>query len=308
MPETQRLDAAPIWPLPVLLATVLLIVVGPYLLLRSAEKDVAADAAWVNRTHQVSAVVQGLMYNLRNRESAAVAYGVGYDTPLVRSRLADSQRELPQDMRAAAELTRDNPDQQRRIGQLMAAAAMREQLISKIISVPPGQASTEDLRDLSARYPIRDLGNAIIHAEDELLVKRQQVADRSRLRARSLAFGAVLGQLLLLGLVVYFSRRQLARRLEAELESRKAQARAQTVLQTVREPIVLVDDKLNVVMHNAAFGELYGVQDKDTRGMPLVELGGGAWQHPGTLHRLLRAEAARFLTASATAAPFRYGQ
>ena len=286
MPETQRLDAAPIWPLPVLLATVLLIVVGPYLLLRSAEKDVAADAAWVNRTHQVSAVVQGLMYNLRNRESAAVAYGVGYDTPLVRSRLADSQRELPHDMRAAAELTRDNPDQQRRIGQLMAAAAMREQLISKIISVPPGQASTEDLRDLSARYPIRDLGNAIIHAEDELLVKRQQVADRSRLRARSLAFGAVLGQLLLLGLVVYFSRRQLAKRLEAELESRKAQARAQAVLQTVREPIVLVDGNLNVVMHNAAFAELYGVQDNDTRGKPLVELGGGAWQHPGTLQRL----------------------
>jgi len=91
---------------------------------------------------------------------------------------------------------------------------------------------------------------------------------------------------LLLGLVVYFSRRQLAKRLEAELESRKAQARAQAVLQTVREPIVLVDGNLNVVMHNAAFAELYGVQDNDTRGKPLVELGGGAWQHPGTLQRL----------------------
>ena len=43
----------------------------------------------------------------------------------------------------------------------------------------------------------------------------------------------LLSLLLLLGLVVYFSRRQLARRLEAELESRKAQARAQTVLNRV---------------------------------------------------------------------------
>ena len=78
-------------------------------------------------------------------------------------------------------------------------------------------------------------------------------------------------QLMLLGLVVYFSRRQLGKRLSAELESRKANARAQAVLQTVREPIVLVDGKLQVVMHNAAFAELYGIGD-EIRGERLAEV------------------------------------
>ncbi|GAB3755488.1 sensor histidine kinase [Lysobacter olei] len=286
MPESQRLDVAPIWPLPVLLATVLLIVIGPYLLLRAAEQEVAARSAAVSHTAVVGAEVQALMYHLRNRESAATAYGAGYDTPLVRARLSESKQELPRGLEKVAKLTRDNPDQQRRIGQLMAAAALREELVGRIIAVPPGKASPLDLRALASRHPIRELGKAIIDTEETLLEQRMLAAERERDRARALAFGAVIAQLLMLGLVVYFSRRQLAKRLEAELESRKAHARAQAVLQTVREPIVLVDGNLNVVMHNAAFAELYGVKDMVTQGQPLVELGGGAWKHPGTLQRL----------------------
>ena len=57
------------------------------------------------------------------------------------------------------------------------------------------------------------------------------------------------------------------------------------VLDSVREPIVLIDGSQRVVMHNAAFAELYGV-DEDARGRPLTELGGGAWDNPDTLRRL----------------------
>jgi PAS domain S-box-containing protein len=226
------------------------------------------------------------MYDLRNLEAATLAFGTGYDTPLMLTRLKESQRDLPHNLARVAELTREYPNQQQRIGQLMANAKLRGELTARITSVPPGTAAPEDLRALAGRHPIRELGNAIIQAEERRLVTLVAAADRLHTRANALAMLAVAAQLMLLGLVVYFSRRQLGKRLSAELESRKANARAQAVLQTVREPIVLVDGKLQVVMHNAAFGELYGVDAQDSRGTPLVDLGGGAWQHPGTLQRL----------------------
>src|SRR5690606_191164 len=65
----------------------------------------------------------------------------------------------------------------------------------------------------------------------------------------------------------------------------RASGRASAVLDTVREPIVLVDADDCVVMYNAAFAELYGVED-DARGRPLAEVGAGAWKAPEILRRL----------------------
>lgn len=96
----------------------------------------------------------------------------------------------------------------------------------------------------------------------------------------------MIAQLLLLGVVIYFSRRQQAQRLQAERTALQASARAQSILQTVREPIVLADAQLRVVLHNAAFSELYGVDYDQSRGVPLAEIGGGAWNDAETLQRL----------------------
>src|SRR5690606_36247167 len=67
--------------------------------------------------------------------------------------------------------------------------------------------------------------------------------------------------------------------------AQRASARARVALDTVREPIVLLDGEQRVVMHNAAFAELYGVGD-DPRGALLKDIGGGAWDDELTLRRL----------------------
>src|SRR3546814_7476136 len=57
------------------------------------------------------------------------------------------------------------------------------------------------------------------------------------------------------------------------------------MLETVREPIVLADEELRVVMHNAAFAELFGVEGGAV-GKPLAEVGNAAWDDEETLRRL----------------------
>src|SRR5690606_24340682 len=107
-------------------------------------------------------------------------------------------------------------------------------------------------------------------------------------------------QLGLLGLLAYLARLQGVRRLKTERELQGVRARAESVLQTVREPIVAVDAAQRVVMHNAAFAELYGDHEIDDgespaaelastehfHGRPLAQIGDGAWQDPVFLQRL----------------------
>src|SRR3546814_10948730 len=77
----------------------------------------------------------------------------------------------------------------------------------------------------------------------------------------------------------------LAGRVAAERSTRRASERAAVMLETVREPIVLADEDLRVVMYSAAFTELFGVEG-DAIGQPLADVGGHAWNDEETLRRL----------------------
>src|SRR5690606_21202703 len=152
--------------------------------------------------------------------------------------------------------------------------------------VDQGTATTAaDIDQMIARYPIHDLIDEIVASEQELLAERRGRANRVASRARAAAWVAMGCQLLLLGGLLSYAARQISHRLRAESDALRASARASVVLDTVREPIVAVDHQQRVVMHNAAFAELFGVED-DARGRPLAEIGDGAWQDERMLRRL----------------------
>ncbi|HEY5614095.1 MAG TPA: ATP-binding protein [Lysobacter sp.] len=274
------------WRLPLLVTAVVLIVVAPFMLLREATQRSLDAANLVSHTRAVEAAVHALLYDLRDRESGALALVNGIDTPLVRARITQSTTEIPAGIAAITALTLDNPEQQVRIGMLRATIDQRNALVDRILAAPASSSARVDMATLVTQLPIRELAGQIIASEAKLLDIRAASADRLRRGTLALTWFAMLAQLLMLGVVTYFSRRQQGRRLQAERDSARADARARTVLQTVREPIVLVDAQLRVVMHNTAFADVYGVNDIDVNGMPLAEVGDGAWSNPEALQRL----------------------
>ncbi|HOU65819.1 MAG TPA: CHASE3 domain-containing protein, partial [Thermomonas sp.] len=120
-------------------ALVTLIVVGPFWVVREANRKSMDAAAIVNHTHEIESTVQGLMYDLRNRESATVAYAYGHDSPAIRERLAESQKEIPVNMARLTQLTRDNPEQQVRIGKLGSIIEQRGMIMETVLAKPAGQ-------------------------------------------------------------------------------------------------------------------------------------------------------------------------
>lgn len=270
--------------LPALVLAIALIVIGPFLLMRTA--STSSERAWkrVNHTYEVEARLQALAADVRNVESAALGYGYGLSPERLQERIDASRPRIAPGLAALEALIHDNPQQQIRFGRLRTLLELRLTQVDRLLAAQ-GDADPAVVEELLTRYPIHQLVEEIVAEERALLADRLAEAEAASARARLLSWVAVVAQLLLLGALGYFLLREMARRLEAEGGATRAANRASVILDTVREPIVLLDAHNRVVMLNAAFAELYGVEG-DARGVPLAELGGGAWSDPQVLRRL----------------------
>ena len=271
-PREQR------WRSPLTAIGVLLVVVVPFLVLQRLDRNNQAAADAVAHTLEVEGAVASLAWNVREVESAAFLAVLGADLPLTRERIASGRREVPRQLSA---LTADNPAQQVRIGRLSELVESRLEVIDELRRggvADPALAST-----LVTRFPIRALLQEIVAEERRLLVQRNADAERQRAQATWLGRGAMLTQVALLGLISWLLLRQVGQRLVAEARSRRDSARALAVLQTVREPIALLDARERIVMHNNAFEELYGATED---GDALAETGSGAWDDRVVRQRL----------------------
>ncbi|MBH1488373.1 sensor histidine kinase [Stenotrophomonas geniculata] len=273
------------WRLPALALAAAAIIAVPWLTLRKLQQDSEDAMAWVNHTQAVGVALQQLQADVRDVESAALTLSKGVDAPGLRERMAKAN-DLPGRLAELGRMTRDNPDQLIRIGRIESMLEGRMALARELAKSEPNSDQRELVQDLSTRYPIRGLVEELQASEQKLLTQRAEQAARQRKQTELVSWSSLVIQLSLLGLVLWLLQRQIGRRLHAERQSLRSAARAASVLQTVREPIVLLDRDLRVQLHNPAFAELYGLQDERADGLLLDTVGDGAWKDPVMRQRL----------------------
>ncbi|MDH4233999.1 MAG: PAS domain-containing protein [Gallionella sp.] len=88
------------------------------------------------------------------------------------------------------------------------------------------------------------------------------------------------------GVVLTFP--DISQRIEAEASERNAQALAENIINTVREPLVVLDAAMKVVSASRAFYRFFQAKPETTLGRPLYELGNHQWDIPA-LRELLEA-------------------
>ena len=273
------------WRLPALALAAAAIIVVPWLTLRKLQQDNEQAMAWVNHTQAVGVALQQLQADVRDVESAALTLSKGVDAPGLRERMA-AANDIPGRLAELGRMTRDNPDQLIRIGRIESMLEGRMALARELARSEPNSDQRELVKDLSTRYPIRGLVEELQASEQQLLTLRAEQAARQRKQTELVSWSSLVIQLGLLGLVLWLLQRQIGRRLHAERQSLRSAARAASVLQTVREPIVLLDRDLRVQLHNTAFAELYGLQDERADGLLLESVGDGAWKDAVVRQRL----------------------
>lgn len=273
------------WRLPALALAAAAIIVVPWVTLRKLQQDNQEAMAWVTHTQAVGVALQQLQADVRDVESAALTMSKGVDAPGLRERMGKAT-EIPERLAELGRMTRDNPDQLIRIGRIQSMLEGRLAVARDLARAEPNSDQRQLVQDLSTRYPIRGLVEELQASEQALLAKRAEQAARQQRQTELVSWTSLVVQLGLLGLVLWLLQRQIGRRLHAERQSLRAAARAASVLQTVREPIVLLDRDLRVQLHNPAFAELYGLDDARADGLLLESVGNGAWQEPIMRQRL----------------------
>ncbi|HVJ37905.1 MAG TPA: ATP-binding protein [Stenotrophomonas sp.] len=279
-------DAWDRWRLPVLTTAIFLIVVVPAVLLQQMARNTENAANWVMHSQQVRQLSQVLESSVRDVESSALMRSHGVELPVLNERMRQGRADAKKALADLIYQTRDNPEQLVRLGRLENTIERRMQLAETIARSREPDKTQALIQEMVVANPMRDIIDQLQGAENTLLLQRDRESNLRRVQYNALSWGALIVQLLLLGTVIWLLQRQTRHRLVAEQASTRAAARASTVLQTVREPIVLLDGEQRLVLYNTAFAELYGLAEEDARGAPLDSIGGGAWTDPTIRQRL----------------------
>ncbi|HEX7340591.1 MAG TPA: ATP-binding protein [Rhodanobacteraceae bacterium] len=280
------------WQLLLLLLAVVVSVAGPYYFTRRTTNSALKASQWVAHSAEVRVTVYKLLFRLRDGEAATYSVLQGVRSPDLKQRIARSDAQIVPLLATLRGLTLDSPDQQARLGALRAVVEHRDKLMDKArqdYAKGDPASAYQALGRAANEFPYAGLADAIVQAETNRQMQRAAISEHKTRQAQAVQIGAALFQLLLLGLVAIVSERSVAHRLRAERISRQAVARAERIVQTVREPMAIIDAKLEVLMANAAFDELYetsGVVKPGTR-VALANIGSGAWVDEALHQRLL---------------------
>ncbi|CAE1133617.1 PAS domain S-box-containing protein [Xanthomonas campestris] len=286
MQTTVQADKWDRWRLPLLAVAVFLIVVVPSLLLQQMAHNANQAAVWVSHSQDVQETAQRLEAAMRDTESAALMRSHGVQRPALLERMRRGRRESMDAVQRLIVLTKDNPAQQVRMGRIQSTIERRLLLAERVaVTTDPAQIRAL-INDMTLNNPIRVLIDELQEAEGKLLELRNVRAETERAHYAVLSWATLVVQLLLLGTVTWLLQRQIRRRLAAEQEYLRANGRASSVLQTVREPIVLLDSSQRILLHNPAFAELYGLEERGNESMALDDVGEGVWRDAQIHQRL----------------------
>ncbi len=256
------------------------------MLLQQMARNANRAAVWVSHSQQVQGTAQRLEAAMRDTESAALMRAHGVEREALHERMRRGRSESLAAVQRLIELTRDNPAQLVRIGRIQSTIERRLLLAERIAVTTSPEQIRFLINDMTVNNPIRVLMDDLQSVEGRLLALRNARAETERMHYALLSWAALAVQLLLLGTVTWLMQRQIRRRLVAEQEYLRASGRASSVLQTVREPIVLLDANQRIVLHNPAFAELYGLEERGNELMALEDVAEGVWRDTQIHQRL----------------------
>ncbi|HZZ58212.1 MAG TPA: ATP-binding protein [Opitutaceae bacterium] len=248
---------------------------------------------WVAHTLEVEGVLRTLEADVNGMAGELRGYVVSREQNWLQT-YRDHVDEAWRETNQVAELTADNPVERGHVRslrqELQAQVDLGDQLIA---SVRRGAfAESERLvasgQGESAQGRLRATIQRMWTEEERLLGLRE--ARASRLRRIGVALAVLAGALMLVQFLVTFGFvRSRFRALEREQDLlRQAGEYAQSIVETVREPLIVADADLRVVSANRSFFLLFGLANAETVGVPLAELGGGAWNITELLAQLHR--------------------
>ncbi len=254
---------------------VLIVFIG-YVVRQRVSDETIDSFRWLEHSHAVRTTIFDLNASLSELQAAGYARALAPGNDEIRARYETARSQYAPLLERLRDLTQDNPRQIESVGYLRARITDEAAQLDRSL----GERSRFDGK--LARFSISDVTDELLAEENRLAQRRQTTTDARVQRANIVTIATAIGQALLLCVVIWLAERQTLRRLAAEAAQRAAVGRARLIVESVREPIVVVDGDLAVLQANGAFGDFYG--ETAPSGMPLGGLRG--WGDAVLLQRL----------------------
>jgi CHASE3 domain sensor protein/nitrogen-specific signal transduction histidine kinase len=245
----------------------------------------------VDHTRQVAMELEEILIAVTNVETAMRGFQLSGESELIED-MEPNELAARTGVKVLQELTRDNPEQQERLKRLDQLVEEKISFSREVLRVHADQgpsAAVELFRTFKGERlmsEIRTLIRALENTEDQLLrIRSERVQDTMSMTLTAVAIGSAMTILLLLvaGWVVH---RELQSRRLAERVQDGARAYAESIVDTVREPLLVLTEDMRVERANQAFYQIFKTTPRETEQRRLSELNGGQWNPPG-LGRLL---------------------
>ncbi|MEP6672277.1 MAG: CHASE3 domain-containing protein [Chthoniobacter sp.] len=239
----------------------------------------------VDHTLEVRLELEHTFAGVIDAETAERGYLLTGKQPFLEM-MAPSLQTARQSLEALRRLTADNPAQQRRLDRLMPlfdkkvarlsdqVKVRQEQGLDAVVGnvgTPEGLQLMDDIRGI-----IYEMGGD----EDRLLSDRTvaaQAASHTTLMVVSLGSASII---VLIALAAVMTQRELAARRNAAQVQGAARGYAESIVDTVREPLLVLSYDLRVERANRAYYQAFRTTPAETEDRLLSEIGDGQWNHP----------------------------
>lgn len=262
----------------------------PYVIVRSSANGVLEASDQLVHSARVKATLFELGFDMSELESLVLMELLDVYPGADRPSYADIRKQITPLLDKLTEDTRDNADQQAKIGALRMLLDGRTEALDtalRQIREKNFDSVKGTLNRGAEMYGSRATSWQIVAAEDVLFNERAATMAQTKRISRWAMLTALIAQLLLLGLIAFVSERHVLHRRNAETVARVAVERSRLIVQTMREPVAVLDPALNILMANEAFVEFYGQPAPSAEHAALEDQGDGTWKNPVLLQRLL---------------------
>jgi PAS domain S-box-containing protein len=248
----------------------------------------------VDHTNQVRIELEHFLGNVVNAETDERGYLLtGNDLSL--NMFEPSIDSARKSLETLGTLTADSDKQQTRLKQLgplfaEKVARMKNQMevrrqqgvnaVIPIVATPEGKQLMDGIRG-----NVREMEDN----EDVLLKERSEAARKASMVTLCVVTAGSAAAILLLGIAAMLVWRELEHRRQAGLALEAGKSYAESIVDTIREPLLVVDAQWRVLKANHSYYKVFHVAGKDPVGCSMFELENGAWNHPGLRDKLEKA-------------------
>ncbi len=240
---------------------------------------------WVDHTREVRLELEKVLIAVVSVESAVRGFQLSGQAELIEG-IEAHERTARASLQRLGDLIRDNGEQQKRLKKLIPLVDeklthLRSTL--RVRSEDGPEAAVAAFRTLKGEHIMDEIRSILHHmevVEDDLLHHRSKVAQSASTTTLVVVAAGSGMVMFLLALSWWAIRRELVARNHAAEMQAGARAYAESIVDTVREPLLVLNSDLRVERANRSFYQFFRTTPEETEQRSLAELGGGRWSPP----------------------------